>query len=255
VLRSLVIACVLSACWREAVAPSSVVHEPAAKPMVGIVDPPMTRAMARAVIARLSPTDRATLGELWLMYELQDLIGNEDEPQKLLHRLETEFAHPLVANPAAMRDALAEARKTLPIVAATNISGYDQAAKVGEPVLTLILSPAEIERRIAAYPPEIGAAWLVEQYFADDHYHDYNMKNRLWDLVTSTYGRRALALVEDRLRESEPEGSNSTAGEKWKASTAAGRAILGREFPAWYRKIRGTSYREDLETSRGAEGR
>jgi len=207
----------------------------------------MTRALARTTLARLPERDQKLLGELWFMYELQDVRGNEGVPTRLLHRMERELADPLVADRAAVQSALAEARA----LASTIPEGkpgedYIKGSEVAAPVLGVILSPDEVLRRLAAYPEQVSLALLVEQYFSDAHYHAYNMQDRLFDLVVSTYGARALPVIEDRLRKSSPLGAHNFLGKYWDDATAAGRQLLGRRFDPWYTQIKGTRYEDDL---------
>jgi hypothetical protein len=120
-------------------------------------------------------------------------------------------------------------------------------------VIGLVPPADELERQILAFPGDVALAWLVEQYHSRDHYHTYNMHDHLFGLITSTYGRRALAVVEHRIGEGNPSyGANHVSGVAWKQGTDAGRRILGNKFPRWYQKVRGTSYDEDLAKHQSA---
>ena len=214
----------------------------------------MTRVQARRTLQALPEHDRQVLQELWFMYELQDVAGNEGSPTRLLHRLERELAHPLVADPAIVKAALDESRRlaaTLPN--GTADSDYDKAARIAEPVLGAIVSPGEALRRLLDFPEDIALAWLVDQYFSTDHYHNYNMTNRIFELVVETFGKRALPMIEDRLRKSAPVGVHQVDGLYWEGAVNAARPLLGRELPRWYFRIKGTSFDDDLAAQRAVE--
>jgi len=251
-MRSLLaLALVLAAgCFHGPVAPAPA---PSTAPLHVAGPPPMTRAQARTTLARLPEREQRLLGELWFMYELQDVSGNEGVPARLLHRMEREFADPLVVDRAAVQSALAEARalaSTIPD--GTPGEDYTKGSQVAAPVLGVILSPEEVLRRLATYPEEVSLAVLVEQYFSDAHYHSYNMQDRLFDLVVSTYGARALPVIEDRLRKSSPLGAHHYLGKYWEEATAAGRQLLRARFDGWYSQIRGTRYEDDLAAETAA---
>jgi hypothetical protein len=206
----------------------------------------MTRVQARRTLQALPEHDRQVLQELWFMYELQDVTGNEGSPSRLLHRLEREFAHPVVADPAIVKAALDESRKlAASLPAGTPGSDYDNAARIAEPVLGAIVSPREALGRLLDFPEDIALAWLVDQYFSSEHYHTYNMTNRIFELVVETFGKRALPMIEDRLRKSAPVGIHQVDGVYWQDAVTAARPLLGREFTRWYYRIKGTSYEQD----------
>lgn len=233
------------ACWRgdgDAIGPTApTTAQPA-------VEAGLTREAAAAILAKLKPRDRAVLGELWYMYELQDIEGDEREPERLLQRLRQEFAHPVVADPAKMQQALAEAAKIYDSVRGSTVDLYEQSDKIAAPVTAIILDPKACTTRMLAFPRDVAAAWFVEQYFSERHYHEYRMKERMFDLLATKFGRLALVVIEDRLRETLPDDASSpVSGANWKRATDAARAILGREFSAWYKRIRGHSYVEDLD--------
>ena len=252
-MRSLFPLVLAAGCFHGPVAPAPA---PSTAPLHVAGPPPMTRAQARTTLARLPEREQRLLGELWFMYELQDVSGNEGVPARLLHRMEREFADPLVVDRAAVQSALAEARalaSTIPD--GTPGEDYTKGSQVAAPVLGVILSPEEVLRRLATYPEEVSLAVLVEQYFSDAHYHSYNMQDRLFDLVVSTYGARALPVIEDRLRKSAPLGAHHFLGKYWDEATAAGRQVLGRRFDAWYTQIKGSSYGDDLAQQNAANER
>lgn len=248
-MRSLLVVVLAAGCYHGATPP--VTTDP--RPLQVAAPPPMTRAQARATLQKLPERDQKVLAELWFMYELQDASGNEGVPARLLHRMERELADPVVADRAAVQSALAEARalaSTIPD--GTPGEDWTKAGQVVAPVLGVILAPDEILRRLSAYPDEVSLALLVEQYFSEAHYHAYNMTNRLFELVVSTYGARALPVVEDRLRKSSPLGAHHFLGKYWEEATTAGRHLLGARFDAWYTQIRGARYDDDLAADTAA---
>jgi len=242
--KGLVVLVLVAGCFHEAPPPAPPPQQ--AAPLAIAAPPPMTRAQARLTLQQLSPSDLATLEELWFMYELHDASGNEDSPQRLLRRVERELAHPVIADAVAVKAALDEARRidaSIPDKAGEN---WDKVRSMLDPILGTVLDQGEALRRVMAFRDDIALAWLVEQYFSDSHYHAYNMHDRMFDLLVSTFGKRALPVVEDRLRKSAPLGEHHFLGKYWAEATTAGRALLGRNFDAWYQRIKGTTYEDDL---------
>jgi hypothetical protein len=252
IMRLVLVLSVAAACYRSSppIAPVANVAEEE----VPDRDVSMTRERSRKVIAALSDAQRAKLSETWFLYELWDASGNEGNPARMVARLEREFANPVVVDPATIKAALDAARlanSTLPN--GTPDQDWDKTMKVIQPVLDVIPRQGECLAMILANPDEIALAWIVEQYYSKDHYHEYNMQNRMFELVVSTFEKRALAVVEHRLRESGPLGSSHFQGKYWEDATEAAKNILGNKFPSWYRRVKGTTYRTDLEKHRHAQ--
>ncbi|MFH1468140.1 MAG: hypothetical protein ABIO70_27385 [Pseudomonadota bacterium] len=212
----------------------------------------MTRDRARDVLVQLSPPNRALLDELMFIADLQMAAGNEANPLRLYRRVQRELAEPQVVSPASVALVLGdmarvmEAHQELPSDD-YNPEGYEVVKQMLAPVGGAFPSAGTCLDRIASMPDEVAVAFLVQEYFADDHYHAYWMKQRIADvLLTGGYGPLPLLIVEDRLRDSWPSHS---AGSDWEHAMAAGRAIVGEDFDAWYAEVRGKPYRWEWFTA------
>jgi hypothetical protein len=123
-------------------------------------------------------------------------------------------------------------------------------------VLPLVPEAREIERQLLAYPPDIAQAWLVDQFYSKRHYHPYNMHERLFLLIARQFGRRALAVVKDRINEGGPQyTSHHFLGYAWQQGVDTARELLGPDFPRWYRKATGRSYDDDVRRHAAAEAK
>jgi hypothetical protein len=211
----------------------------------------MSRGRARDVLADLPARERALLDELMFIADLQMAAGNEADPLRLVRRVQRELAEPQVVEAERVALVLADMERMMeahPELAGTepDSEGYQLVTRMLSPVGGAFPSSGTCLDRIASRPDEVAVAFLVQEYFADDHYHAYRMKECITDLLTTgDYGPLPLAVVEDRLRESWPSHSPNS---NWAKAVAAGRAIVGDDFDAWYREVRGKSYdREWLE--------
>jgi hypothetical protein len=208
----------------------------------------MSRGRARDVLADLDPATRATLDELMFIADLQMASGNESQPLRIYRRVQRELAEPRTVSPRLVATVLADMARVMEARPGVPESEHDPGGY--ELVQAMLLSPqgafpsaGACLDRIAAQPDEVAVAFLVQEYFADDHYHEYWMQEAIFDLLVSGgYGPLPLMVVEDRLRDSWPYHSPES---EWVQAVAAGRAILGDEFEAWYREVRGVSYARD----------
>lgn len=212
----------------------------------------MTRDRARDVLARLSPRNRALLDELMFIADLQMAAGNEADPLRIFRRVQRELADPQVVSPASVALVLGDmagVMETHPGGPAPENSteGYEVVQRMLASVGGAFPSAGTCLDRIASMPDEVAVAFLVQEYFADDHYHAYWMKQQITDLLlTGGYGPLPLVIVEDQLRGSWPTHS---AVSDWERAMAAGRAIVGTNFDAWYLEVRGRSYRWEWFTA------
>ena len=205
----------------------------------------MTRGRARDVLAQLDPQSRAMLDELMFIADLQMASGNEADPTRIYRRVQRELANPQVVSRQAVAVVLADMARVVEANPGVPENEYDGT---GYELVTAMLASAQgafpsagtCLDRIASMPDQVAVAFLVQEWFADDHYHDYWVKDAIFELlITGNYGPLPLAIIEDRLRESWPYHSPDS---EWSRSVAAGRAILGTDFDDWYREVRGHSY-------------
>jgi hypothetical protein len=212
----------------------------------------MSRGRARDVLGQLEPQSRALLDELMFLADLQMASGNENNPLRIYRRVQRELAEPQVVSPQAVAMVLSDMARVLEDHPGVPEGEYDSN---GYDVVTTMLASAQgafpsagtCLDRIASMPDQVAVAFLVQEWFADDHYHDYWMKEQIFELlVTGGYGPLPLVVVEDRLRDSWPSHSPDS---EWARSVAVGRAIVGDDFEAWYKEIRGSSYTWEWITS------
>jgi hypothetical protein len=212
----------------------------------------MSRGRSRDVLAQLDPQSRALLDELMFLADLQMASGNENNPLRIYRRVQRELAEPQVVSPQAVATVLADMARAMEDHPGVPEGEYDSG---GYEVVTTMLASAQgafpsagsCLDRIASMPDQVAVAFLVQEWFADDHYHDYWMKDRIFELLTTgDYGPLPLVVIEDSLRDSWPSHSPDS---QWARSVAAGRAIVGEDFEAWYKEIRGSSYTWEWVTS------
>ena len=212
----------------------------------------MTRGRARDVLGHLEPDERARLDELMFIADLQMASGNENNPLRIYRRVQRELAEPQVVTPEAVAMVLRDMARVMEDHPGVPEGEYDAN---GYDVVTAMLASAggafpsagTCLDRIASMPDQVAVAFLVQEWFADDHYHDYWMKNHIFELlITGGYGPLPLVVIEDRLRDSWPSHS---ADSEWARAVTAGRAIVGEDFEAWYKEIRGSSYTWEWVTS------
>jgi len=205
----------------------------------------MTRGRARDVLAQLDPESRAVLDELMFIADLQMASGNENSPLRIYRRVQRELAEPQVVSRQSVALVLQDMARVMEAHPGVPEGEYDQT---GYDVVTTMLASAggafpsagTCLDRIAAMPDQAAVAFLVQEWFADDHYHDYLMKEQIFDLlITGSYGPLPLAIIEAELRGSWPYHSPDS---EWSESVTAGRVIVGNDFDVWYREVRGRSY-------------
>ena len=102
-------------------------------------------------------------------------------------------------------------------------------------------SAGECLDAIASHPPEIAVAFLVQEYFADDHYQAWKIQERIaLVLATGSYGAAPLAIYEDYLRVQYPMTRPDS---PYAQIVRESQRLLGDDFDRWYRSLRGKSYR------------
>jgi hypothetical protein len=206
----------------------------------------MSRGRARDVLGALDPGQRAVLDELMFLADLQMASGNEFDPLRIHRRVLRELAEPRTVPPATVAlvlDDMGRVMEAHPGVPERehDTQGYEVVTRMLASAQGALPSAGESLERVAAMPEEVAVAFLVQEYFADDHYHEYWMRQRIFDiLVSGGYGPLPLPVIEARLRASWPSHSPDS---DWARCVAAGRAIVGPDFEAWYREQRGRSYR------------
>lgn len=203
----------------------------------------ITRARAQAALGQVPPLARRHLDQLMFIADLSMVSGNENEPLRFYRRVEREFARPVAVSAMTLRMILDDLERVLrdyterPHDPAED--GYAVVTAMITPVLGALPSASECFDAIATYPPEVAVAFLVREYFADDHYHNLNMQARIAEeLASRGYGAAALAVYEDYLR-----GHYASKYGVYPVVARASRAVLGDDFDRWYRAIKGRSYR------------
>ncbi len=205
----------------------------------------MTRGRARDVLAQLDPEGRAWLDELMFIADLQMAAGNEQDPLRIYRRVERELGEAQVVSPEAVTTVLADMRRVMEQAdyqpgRSYDGDGYELVSRMLASAQGAFPSAGSCLDRIASQPDEVAVAFLVQEYYADDHYHRYWMQEHIFELLaTGGYGPLPLVVVEARLQDSWPYHSPDS---EWGEAVAAGRAIVGSDFEDWYREVRGSSY-------------
>ncbi len=212
----------------------------------------VTRGRARDILGQLDPESRAILDELMFIADLQMASGNENNPLRIYRRVQRELSNPRVVSPQVVATVLRDMARIMEDHPGVPEDEYDSN---GYSVVTQMLASAQgalpsagvCLDRIAAMPDEVAVAFFVQEWFADDHYHDYWVKEHIFEIVvTGGYGPMPLVIIEDQLRQSWPYHSPDS---EWTRSVTAGRAIVGDDFDAWYESVRGSSYRWEWFTA------
>ncbi|MCA9636653.1 MAG: hypothetical protein KC420_11555 [Myxococcales bacterium] len=205
----------------------------------------MTRARARAILDQLPPARRHHLDQLIFLADLQTATGYEQEPLRLLRRVERELDRPTAISPTArdivlgdMVRALARRTESRPT---TPEEGYEIVREMLASAAGALPSAGECLDAIASHPPEIAVAFLVQEYFADDHYQAWKIQERIaLVLATGSYGAAPLAIYEDYLRVQYPMTRPDS---PYAQIVRESQRLLGDDFDRWYRSLRGKSYR------------
>jgi hypothetical protein len=125
--------------------------------------------------------------------------------------------------------------------------GYRKVEAMLGPVYARVPSQNAAFDEIFKSPKALAAAFLIDRYFANNHYHNYNMGNRILGFLgTGKFGKAPLPIFEKLLAENGPDRPNTVFAGYHGAAVNAGRAILGGNFGAWYRSIRGIDYDEEI---------
>jgi hypothetical protein len=141
----------------------------------------VTRGRARDVLGQLDPATRATLDELMFIADLQMASGNENDPLRIYRRVQRELAEPRTVPARSVAVVLQDMARVMDHPLEGTDDPYSQ---VGYERVTQMLASAQgalpsagvCLDRIAAMPDEVAVAFFVQEWFADDHYHDYWMK-------------------------------------------------------------------------------
>ena len=224
--------------------------------------PPMDAARADRILGSLPKERLAKLRELMFIADLQDAPGNERSAGGFISRLERRMKSSVVLSPTEVTEMIRDAREALASYPPRKKNeepeayDYDRASDVASAAIAHLPSRDECFDRIREEDPEVAAAFFTKEYFSTDHYHDYNMKERLFQvLVDGNFGRAPLGVVESLLAVYGPgQPPNSYMALYHQKAVTAARKILGDEFPAWYEKVRGISYEEELRRSHRPDG-
>jgi hypothetical protein len=222
-------------------------HEPWSSTMRGraTMERAVTRGRARDVLGQLDPATRATLDELMFLADLQMASGNESDALRIFRRVQRELAEPRTVPAGSVALVLEDMARVMdqPVERGADPYGqedYERVTKMLASAQGAFPSAGVCLDRIASMPDEVAVAFFVQEWFADDHYHDYWMKDHIFGIVTTGgYGPLPLVIIEDRLRDSWPYHSPES---EWFQAVEAGRAIVGEDFEDWYREVRGRSY-------------
>ena len=201
----------------------------------------MTRDKARALLADLPEADRQALDQLMFLADLPMASGNESDPVRLFHRVKRELAEPLVVSAADVDTVVRHMAgvletRDLPEGSPNSDPGYEVVKRMLAPAEGVFPSPGVCLDRIAEWPDDVALAFLVQEYFADDHYYPSKVRSSIVDLLASgDRGIRPLPVMEHALQSAYPSSYDAT----WLTLTRWGRRELGSDYSDWYREVRG----------------
>ena len=209
----------------------------------------ITRSRARDILAELPESDLATLRQLMFIADLQMASGNENSPIRIYRRIERELAKPLVISERDFKKILADMSDIVGALPTTKtgeeMAGYQTVSVMLQPVQGSLPSTGDCFEEIAKYPEEIVIAFLVQEFFSDHHYHSHNMQSVIFNfLVSGGHGPKILAVIEGILIHGYP---NDNPDSDYYRATREGRKLMGDHFEEWYRELRGTSWKRELD--------
>lgn len=206
---------------------------------------------AREILAQASPRQLQQLRQLMFVADLQMASGNENNPQRLLQRVQRELAEPLVVehnDVAQLVEQLQMTLRALPraqdgTVILESSEGYRVVTRALEASTGAMPSTGDSLQRIMSFPSELAVAFLAQESVADHHYHDHNMRVAiLRALSTGGAGARALPTYAQALRDER----DSTYSMIFTEAADAARQVLGEEdFQAWYWEVQGRPFCRD----------
>lgn len=207
-------------------------------------DRAMTRDEARALLSDLPEADRRTLDQLMFLADLPMAAGNESDPVRFYHRVRRELEEPLVV-PARDVDTVVDHMAGIvetwerPEGTLNSDPGYDAVKRMLAPAEGLFPSTGVCLDRIASWPGDVALAFLVQEYFADDHYYSSRMRTLIVELLaTGDRGIQPLQVMEHALQTGYPSSYDTT----WTTVTRWGRRELGSDYAEWYREVRGKTW-------------
>ncbi len=214
----------------------------------------ITRRRAWTILAKLPARERAELRELMFLADLRSASGNEESPLRLYRRIESALAQPVVVSRAAVARVLGDMARFIEAHPESveprtgSLSGYTMVSTMLESAEGVFPTEGECFSRINAFPLHIAAAFWVEEYYADHHYHPYVMREAILEaLVSGDFGAAPLEVYADYLRTGYPSRSpSSTYGRVVRAS----QEVLGSSFKRWFKEVRGRSYRWTMMRAR-----
>lgn len=176
----------------------------------------------------------------WMyLIDLHAAEGNEMNPRRLIDRFDRELADPVVMKEEHVKALSDEMKQALLMLSDGNYDdGHEVVRHIIAPILLKLPSDEECMRRLTSSNTDrVVAVFLVNEYFQKDHYHHYNLSDKIFRLLTSTskYRRWALPVVEASLRSSHYRSYEHN------DAVEAARPIVGPHFDAWYKDIRGAS--------------
>ncbi|HET7540270.1 MAG TPA: toll/interleukin-1 receptor domain-containing protein [Polyangiaceae bacterium] len=211
-----------------------------------VLGEPMSLIKAREVLDK-APTYRDRLKQYLFMVDLRYAQVFEGNPSLLIRRLESGFASPIVIDGKTAEQMLQQVRKVdeeypKPTQGEEGY-GSSKVDAMLKPVYEVIPTEGEAFAEILKAPKAILAAFLVSEYDAN---HLFKITTRIIEfLATGEFGKAPLSVMEKYLTDYDITSENEYAREAYRNAVKAGRKILGDDFAAWYKSVRGHSYEED----------
>lgn len=218
----------------------------------------LSREAAREILSGLNPQELDTLDELSFLVDLPFASGSENNPLRLYRRVERELDQPQVVDPETVHLVLddmahyaedelrsASALGSDPGTPASTDPnrGYELVKRMMASPQGALPSGSDAMRRILSFREHVAVAFLMEEYFATDHYHPYLFQSLVFEaLATGGFDRLPLEVYEERLRKSWPSRSPTS---EFQRVVEVGRAAMGADFDDWYECVRGSSYTWD----------
>jgi hypothetical protein len=190
---------------------------------------PITRLKALEILHALPETMRDTLQGLFFLIDLRDVPGGESNPRRLLRRVRQRLSRGSALSPGVLEQIENDFQSVLDVRTNNDSSaGFDMARAMIEPVLEYLPRESECFARIASFGPNVAVAFLTEQYFGGNAYHNYRMQQRiLRDFLDRDFGLAALPFIAHLLVIEKPDPPTSASAAIWRLAERVARKVAG----------------------------
>jgi hypothetical protein len=207
----------------------------------------LTRARAATLLGKADQAQvglvRSLIKEALFVMELESWSGNRDEPEKVLVALKGRLGAPVLIPQDVAFSFMVHAEQVAeapwpdePGPDAFDSRGFDRVRAMIGPYLDTLPSVGDYELALFQHPPEIYLPLLFLEMRTTTGYQNWNAIRLAAD---GEFGRVVLPVIEQALHDFSPPNP------EYRRSVEIGRELLGSEFDAWHRQIKGRTPDEE----------